>query len=166
VQVTRAELPARQRVGEAVTLRVRIRNVGARTLPLAAVAIATRAGAGPASPGFGTRRADPRLADANRPVWVLARGPAEGATAYDATWAVGPLRPGASRVLTWRLVPSIPGRYAVSYVLTPGLDGRARAAGGLRTRGTLPVVIGEGTGRALRPRAPRRAPPPARTRRG
>src|SRR5436190_707132 len=76
VEVAGASFPARQRIAQPVTLRIRVHNADRRTLPNVAVTVAT----GPAVPGeapiaFGQDAADTRLADPRRPVWIVDRGP-------------------------------------------------------------------------------------------
>src|SRR4051794_12442625 len=129
VEVVDASFPARQHVAESVELKLRVRNADTRDLTNVAVTVETRgpAGAAPAAFGQGSRP-NSELADSERPVWVLARGPKGGDTSYVNTWTAGPLRAGESRELTWRLVAAEPGAYTIGYRVFPGLTGKARSA--------------------------------------
>jgi hypothetical protein len=141
VEVVSASFPARQHIAQPVILRLRVRNADTRALPDVAVTVETvPATAGQAPVGFGQRADDPALADPSRPVWLLDRGPLGGDTAYVNTWLAGPLRAGESKVMTWRLVAAKAGTYTVGYRVSPGLDGRAKPAGG-RTAGSFHVTI-------------------------
>jgi hypothetical protein len=86
---------------------------------------------------------DPRLADADRPVWIVDRGPEGGTTAYTNTWALGPMFPGQTREVEWRLTAVKPGDYTVNYRVSPGLDGKAVPAAGQRTTGSFRVTISD-----------------------
>jgi hypothetical protein len=141
VEVAGASFPARQHIAEPVTLRIRVHNADHRTLPDVAVTVRTNpAGAGESPIAFGEDASDSRLADPRRPVWILDRGPQGGDTAYTNTWALGALAPGRSRVFVWHLLPARAGSYTVSYRLSPGLNGKARSAGGHAT-GSFRVVV-------------------------
>jgi len=142
LEVAEASFPARQSIAERSTLRIRVRNPERRTVPNVAVTVETRgAPAGAAAVAFARREDDPRLADPDRPVWVLDRGPDGGTSAYAGTWSLGPLDGGETRTFEWELTAVEPGRYAVDYRASPGLDGRARLAAGTEARGTLAVRI-------------------------
>jgi hypothetical protein len=141
VEVAGASFPARQRIAEPVTLRIRVHNADRRTLPNVAVTVATA----PAVPGeapiaFGQDAADARLADPRRPVWIVDRGPAGADTAYTNTWTLGPLTPGGSRQFVWHLLPARAGEFTVDFRLSPGLSADTRAARG-RTRGAFRVIV-------------------------
>jgi hypothetical protein len=142
VEVVDASFPRSQHIAETVLLRVRVRNADTRALPVA-VTVETGAPPGRAAAAFGEASGDPALADSTRPVWVLDRGPLGGDTAAVNTWSSGPLRPGQSRLLTWRLVAAKAGRYTVAYRISPGLTGKAKAASGGRTEGRFRVTIAD-----------------------
>jgi hypothetical protein len=97
-------------------------------------------GVNPAS-AFGVSATDSRLADPDRPVWIVDRGPEGGDAAATNTWAVGPVFPGQTRDIEWRLTAVRPGNYTVNYRVSPGLDGRAVPANGQRTTGSFRVRI-------------------------
>jgi hypothetical protein len=143
VEVVDASFPRSQHVAETVVLRLRVRNADTRALPVAVTVETGPSGPGLAPAAFGQGSNDPRLADSTRPVWVLDRGPAGGDTAAVNTWSSGPLRPGRSRLLTWRLVAAKAGTYTVAYRISPGLTGKARAASGGRIDGRFRVTIAD-----------------------
>ena len=130
-------------------MRLAVRNTDDRELPNLAVTIATEGadGGDPAS-AFAVAAEDTRLADRNQPVWIVDRGPEGGETAATNTWAVGPVFPGQTRELEWRLTAVRPGTYTVNYRVSPGLYGKAVPANGQRTTGSF-------HGRDLRRAGPR-----------
>ena len=125
-------------------MRIAVRNIDDRNLPNLAVTIDTEApGGGEAASAFGQTSTDTRLADPDQPVWIVDRGPEGGDTAATNTWAVGPVFPGQTRELEWRLTAVRPGNYTVNYEVSPGLDGRAVPANGQRTTGSFEVRISD-----------------------
>jgi hypothetical protein len=144
LQVVGAEFPERQSIAERSTLRLEVRNTDDRELPNLAVTVETDPAAG-GQPGaaFAQEGADSRLADPARPIWVLDRGPEGGESAYTNTWSVGPLFPGQTKELEWRLTAVRAGSYTVNYRVSPGLDGKAIAANGQRTEGSFRVTIAD-----------------------
>ena len=139
VEVASARFPARQHVAQSVKLRLRVRNAGARAVPVA-VTVETTPRGGDAAIAFGQNVRGQDLASAGRPIWVLNEGPKGGETAYVNTWLAGTLRGGESRLMTWSLVATRPGRYTITYRVSPGLTGKAKAARG-RTSGRFVVTI-------------------------
>jgi hypothetical protein len=144
LDVVEASFPERQTLAERATMSLTVRNTDDRELPNLAVTVETEpvSGSG-AGVAFAMAEDDPRLADPARPVWVLDRGPEGGDSAYTNTWSVGPLPPGATRELEWRLTAVQPGDYTVAYRVSPGLDGRAVPADGQRTGGSFRVSISD-----------------------
>jgi hypothetical protein len=142
VEVVSASFPRVQHIAQTVLLRMRVRNADSRALPVA-VTVETGAPSGVASSSFGQGSIDAQLADSTRPVWVLDRGPRGGDTAANNTWSAGSLRPGESRLMTWRLVAAKAGAYTVTYRVSPGLTGKARAASPARAAGRFRVVIAD-----------------------
>jgi hypothetical protein len=144
LDVVEASFPARQSTAQRAVLRLSVRNTDDRELPNLAVTISTE-GTGGAEPAdsFAVAAADPRLADNNKPVWIVDRGPEGGDTAATNTWAVGPMFPGETRDLEWRLTAVRPGTYTVRYSVSPGLHGKAVPASGQRTTGSLRVTISD-----------------------
>jgi hypothetical protein len=143
VEVVNASFPRVQHIAQTVLLRVRVRNADSRELPVAVTIETASPNRGVASSSFGQGSIDPELADSSRPVWVLDRGPRGGDTAANNTWSAGSLRPGESRLLTWRLVATKAGTYTVTYRVSPGLTGKANVAAGSRAGGRFRVVIAD-----------------------
>jgi hypothetical protein len=144
LEVLDASFPERQTTAQHSTLRLSVRNTDDRDLPNLAVTIATEGGgAGDPAGAFAVAADDPRLADRNTPVWIVDQGPEGGDTAATNTWALGPMFPGETREVEWRLTAVRPGNYTVNYTVSPGLFGKARPAGGQRTTGSFDVVISD-----------------------
>src|SRR3954468_14488046 len=143
VEVVNASFPRVQHIAQTVLLRVRVRNADSRELPVAVTIATSSPNRAVAASSFGQGSIDPELADSSRPVWVLDRGPRGGDIAANNTWSVGSLRPGESRLLTWRLVAAKAGTYTVSYRVSPGLTGKATVAAGSRAGGRFRVVIAD-----------------------
>lgn len=144
LEVVEASFPARQTTAQHATMRLSVRNTDDRDLPNLAVTIATESsgGGGPAG-AFAVAADDARLADDDKPVWIVDRGPEGGDTAATNTWALGPVFPGQTREIEWRLTAVRPGTYTVNYTVSPGLDGKAVPASGQRTKGSFRVQISD-----------------------
>jgi hypothetical protein len=142
LSVVDASFPQRQSTAQRSTLRISVRNTDDRELPHLAVTIRTTApGGGEVASAFSRSSDDPRLADDDRPIWIVDEGPSGGTSAYTNTWSVGSTPPGQVRDLEWKLTAVRPGDYTVDYSVAPGLDGRAVAANGQRTTGSFDVEI-------------------------
>jgi hypothetical protein len=144
VQVTDAHFPARQPLSQESVLRIGVRNADRRSIPDVAVTVETRPrGSTTTAPeAFGAADAgDTRLADDARPIWIVDDQPANGETAYTNTWALGALSPGQTKTFRWKLLPVKAGQYTVTWHVSPGLDGKARAARGERVRGSFDVTV-------------------------
>ena len=144
VDVVKASFPAKQRIAEGSTLRIRVRNSGDDTVPDLAVTVETegmKAGAGLTS--FGQSSGDVRQADPNRPIWVLDREPAGGTSAYANTWTLGKLAAGDTKTIEWKVTPVQAGDYSVKYRIAAGLDGKAKVAQGSRATGSFDVSISD-----------------------
>jgi hypothetical protein len=113
-----ASFPLSQHVAGTAHMRVRVRNDGTSTAPVVAVTVR----------GFDYRENRSDLADATRPGWIVDAGPRGGDSAYVGTWALGPLRPGASRTFEWTVTPVVAGTHDVSYEVAAGLAGKAKVA--------------------------------------
>src|SRR5918997_1446881 len=123
VDVTDASFPSDQSIAGQEMMRIRVRNPGEEALPNVAVTVETkgkRPGDGPVA--FAQSSGDSRLADRNRPVWVLETGPRGGTSAYSNTWSLGRLPAGRSRTFEWKLTPVEPGTYSIAYRVAPGAD--------------------------------------------
>jgi hypothetical protein len=144
VDVTRATFPAQQSIAQSSRLRIEVHNGDRRAIPNVAVTVQTQpAGGRGAALAFGEAASDTRLADTAKPVWVLDAGPPGGDTAFTNTWALGRMAPGETKAFTWRLTAVKAGTYTVSYRVAPGLNGKARAAGGAHTTGSFKVTISD-----------------------
>lgn len=142
LEIVSASFPAQQRIAQKATMRVQVRNTDSKTLPNVALTVKTgarRPGAAPAA--FGQSTGDERLADDERPVWIVDQGPAGGDSAYTNTWALGRLAPNQTKTFQWRVTAVEPGRYSLTYEAAPGLDGRAKLADGSDASGRFRVVI-------------------------
>ena len=143
VEVADASFPRAQHIAQTVFLRVRVRNADSRALPVAVTIETSAPNRAVASSSFGQGSIDPQLADSSRPVWVLDRGPRGGDTAANNTWSAGTLKPGESRLLTWRLVAAKAGAYTMTYRVSPGLTGKGKPASVARSGGRFRVVIAD-----------------------
>jgi hypothetical protein len=167
VQVSKASFPARQLLANSADLRLEIKNVGHQTIPDLAVTIHTgkiKAGltaTGSGQGSFNIRLNNPNLANPNRPVWILENhypkllapgakvqdlhsAPSAGAEAAQTdTFQFGPVPPGQSKDIFWRVAAVRAGTYPVHYDVAAGLEGNAKAvtpAGG-KVRGGFMVTI-------------------------
>ena len=120
VDVVNASFPSKQRLAKQEQLVVEVRNTGRHSVPNVAVTI---------DPGFSTREDRQDLADPNRPIWIVDRGPEGGTTAYTNTWALGALGPGKTKRFVWRVTAVRSGSYDVHYRVAAGLNGKAKAEG-------------------------------------
>jgi hypothetical protein len=125
VAVQRASFPLNQRLAQRSTLVIAVRNTGAKAIPDLVVVVH----------GFTDRRGGARNADPTRDLWIVDRGPAGAATAFENTWAAGRLEPDATATLRWELTPVVAGRHELTYELAPALAGRARIKLAPRGRG-------------------------------
>ena len=144
LEVVDASFPERQSIAQRSTLTLEVRNTDDRELPNLAVTIETEADdRGEAAVAFAQAADDERLAEDVRPVWILDRGPEGGTSAYTNTWAMGPMFPGQTETLEWRLTAVEAGDYTVNYRVSPGLDGKAVPANGQETTGSFRVSISD-----------------------
>jgi hypothetical protein len=145
LEVADASFPAKQGIAEQSTMRIAVRNAGDSDAPDVAVTVETK-GSQPGGGGltaFGQRSKDSRLADPNRPIWILDKEPAGGTSAYSNTWTLGPLKGGQTKTFEWKLTAVEPGRYSLAYRISPGLDGKAKLASGTRATGTFAVTVSD-----------------------
>ena len=117
VEVIGATFPSRQAVSEQSEMSVSVRNADTREVPNLAVTVNA----------FARSVEGAALADQERPVWILDHDPTNARSAYTNTWALGPLRPGEERTLTWRVTAIEPGVHTLRYVVGAGLNGKAKA---------------------------------------
>jgi hypothetical protein len=158
VQVTDATFPDRQLLANATHLELAVENVGTEQVPDLTVTIFLQRNAdGP----FSIRSKQPGLANPNRPVWILEEGypklraPGESLTelerapragaevAQPNTFAFGPMAPGDTKRMVWRVTPIDGGTYTVRYMVAAGLHGQAKAvtARGGPVKGSFAVTI-------------------------
>ena len=132
LEVVKASFASSQKLAKKSDLVIRVRNSGSKAVPNVAVTVN----------GLYVRKPNPDLADPNRPAFVI-NGRAkniggvpdakedvlpEGCdTAYVNTWACGPLKPGRERTFRWSLTAVEAGKYTISYRVSAGLDGKAKA---------------------------------------
>ena len=132
LEVVKASFPASQKLAKRSDLVIQVRNSGAKTAPDIAVTVR----------GLYVRKPNRDLADPNRPVFVI-NGRAKNVggvpeakedvlpegcdTAYVNTWACGPLKPGRERTFKWSVTAVDAGKYTISYRVSAGLDGKAKA---------------------------------------
>ncbi|MBS1871230.1 MAG: hypothetical protein JSS99_16380 [Actinobacteria bacterium] len=144
VAIPVSSFPARQLLAQHVVLRIDVRNESARTIPDVAATIETgSASDGAGVQAFGASLDGSALASRSRPVWVVDESPVSGDTAYANTWALGPIRPHATRSFAWHVVPVRAGRYTLRYQLTGSTGGssRLRLADGGAARGSFSVDV-------------------------
>jgi hypothetical protein len=137
VRVTDASFPTQQHLGQTSVLQLGFRNTGKKTVPALAVTISVAGKDGQASSlPFGTHDPQAGLAQADRPVWVLAAtyprllgsDKSGGAsTSNRKTFSFGPLKPGASTKAVWKLSAVRAGRFTLRYGVAASLSGTARA---------------------------------------
>ncbi len=143
VEVAGASFPKQQSIAQKTRMRIRVRNADTKALPEVAVTVATQPGkAGGSAQAFGADIANPDVADASRPIWIVDKGPMGGETAVTNTWALGPLKAGETKTFKWALTPVKPGDYTIDYVVSPSLTGKATAAAG-RTKGSFTVNVSD-----------------------
>jgi len=144
VEVAEASFPAKQSIAAQARMRIRVRNADDSTVPNVAVTVETapkQRGAAPSA--FSQTVSDPRLADPNRPVWIVDDGPKGGTSAYANTWSLGSLRPNQTKLFEWKLTPVEPGTYRIAYRVAPGLSGKAKLAQGSKASGSFNVTISD-----------------------
>lgn len=140
VDVSDAGFETRQQLGGTYLLELDIRNSGDKTVPTLTVSasIKGREGEGSTLP-FGVRDPQPSLAQPDRPVWVLADHypkfagdpePGGAGTSNPKTFALGPLKAGASAAAVWKLTAVRTGKYTLVYSVDAGLSGEAKAETG------------------------------------
>jgi hypothetical protein len=144
LEVVEASFPERQSIAERSTLSIEVRNTDDRELPDVSVTIETEPDdRSAAAVAFGQASDDPRLADPDRPVWILDRGPTAAAGSSTNTWSLGPMFPGETKAFRWRLTAVRAGSYRVGYRVSPGLYGKAVPANGQNTTGAFDVTISD-----------------------
>jgi hypothetical protein len=142
LEVAAAKFPASQSIAQSSLMVVTIRNDDTKAAPNVAVTVETDpAKAGQGTVAFGQRVNDSRLADNERPVWIVNEGPRGGDSAATNTWALGRLAPGETKTFTWKVTAVEAGDYTIHYRVAPGLSGKSKLAAGGRTDGLFKVTI-------------------------
>jgi len=153
VEVTGAEFPTKQELGQTSLLRLGLRNAGDKTVPALTVSFSVAGHEGRTSNlPFGIHDPEPGLAQPDRPVWVLAEHypkfagseePGGAETSNAKTFDFGPLKPGATANVVWKLSAVKSGRYALVYSVAAGLATatKAETAGGATPGGSFAVRI-------------------------
>jgi hypothetical protein len=153
VKVSEASFPTSQRLGETSLMKVGVRNTGKKTLPalIVNVSIAGEEGQGSTLP-FAIRDPQPELAQPDRPVWVLAAhypkfagssAPGGAETSNQKTYDFGPLKPGKTASLVWKLSAVRSGHYDLLYAIDAGLGNqvKTKTGGGVKPGGSFSVQI-------------------------
>jgi hypothetical protein len=157
VEVTGAEFPTKQELGQTSLLRLGLRNTGQKTVPALTVSFSVAGHEGRTSNlPFGIHDPEPGLAQPDRPVWVLAEHypkfagseePGGSETSNAKTYDFGPLKPGATANVVWKLSAVKSGRYVLTYTVGTGLTtaSRAETSGGATPGGSFAVRIASRT---------------------
>jgi hypothetical protein len=142
VSVVKAQFPLEQSLAKQEQMTITVRNAGSQTVPQISVSLG-ETGRNGLVKALTQRQANPDLADPQRPIWIVDKGPVGGDTAYVGTWALGALPAGRSRTFTWKLTAVVPGKHTVKYTVNAGLDGKAKAEGpgGRRPGGVFDVNV-------------------------
>lgn len=153
VKVTEASFPTDQQLGQTSQLRIAVRNAGKHALPTLAITVGIAGKDGVASSlPFGVRDPQEKLAEPNRPVWVLAQGypridgestSAGATTTGRKTFSFGPLKPGKTTTAVWKLSAVKAGHFTLLYSIDAGLGGEAKAetVGGVTPGGSFVTEI-------------------------
>ena len=151
VAITTSDFPNRQRLAQTSDLELGIRNTGNETLPNLTITITTDPSADDA---FSVRSEQKDLAVPARPVWILEHGfpklagetePAGATDRRTKNFTFGPVEPGQTKEIVWKLTPVVAGNYTVSYVVSAGRFGKAVAvtADGTPPEGEFVVQISD-----------------------
>lgn len=131
--IVHASFPSKQSMAHPAALELQVRNTGEATVPNVAITVDS----------FEYTSSYPGLAADKRPIWAIEQGPGPvakpsvqsqnvsipggGQTAYVNTWALGALAPRHTQTFAWHVVPVKAGTYTVSYTVSAGLAGKAKA---------------------------------------
>jgi len=153
IDVVHSSFPPEQRLGQTSLMRLGFRNAGDQTVPTLTVTISIggKQGAESSLP-FAIRDPQPGLAQGDRPVWVLSETyprfagssePGGASTSNRKTFALGPLKPGATATAIWKLSAVKAGRWTIAYRVGAGLGEQVKAetASGGQPGGTFIAEI-------------------------
>jgi hypothetical protein len=133
VALERASFPPEQHLAQRSALVIAVRNGGTEAIPNLVVTVH----------GFTDRQSGARTSDPTRDLWIIDRGPAGAATAFQDTWAAGRLGPNRTATLRWDVTPVVAGAHKLTFEIAAALAGPARAqlAGGGEPRRSLTVRV-------------------------
>jgi hypothetical protein len=133
MRIVSASFPNKQSIARPTSMRVNVRNDSSHVVPDVAITVDS----------FSYVEKFAGLASNKRPIWVVEEGPGTPAklpvqsqaisppggaqTAYVNTWALGALKPNATRTFTWKVVPVKAGSHTVHFAVSAGLAGNAKA---------------------------------------
>ena len=133
LKIVNASFPAKQSIARPTRFELAVQNTGSRRVPVVAVTVDS----------FDYASNHPELAADKRPIWAIEQGPGAiatppvetqevselggGQTAYVNTWALGSLAPGHTKTFVWRVVPVKAGTHTVTFAVSAGLAGKAKA---------------------------------------
>jgi hypothetical protein len=117
VQVLKQSFPEKQKLAKRSVMEITVKNVDSKTIPDISVTVNS----------FNRREDNPQLADPTRPTFIVNTGPEGGETANQDTSALGPLGPGQTKTFKWNVTAVHAGPYKISYQISAGLYGKARA---------------------------------------
>jgi hypothetical protein len=153
VKVSEASFPTSQRLGETSLMKIGVRNIGKKTLPALIVNVSIAGNEGQTSTlPFAIHDPQPELAQPDRPVWVLAAhypkfagssAPGGAETSNQKTYDFGPLKPGKTADLVWKLSAVRSGHYDLLYAIDAGLGNqvKTKTGGGVKPGGSFSVQI-------------------------
>lgn len=157
VDVTSAEFPTKQELGQTSLLRLGLHNAGRKTVPALTVSFSIAGKEGRTSNlPFGIHDPQPELAQPDRPVWVLAEHypklagssePGGAETSSPKTFDFGPLKAGDTVDVVWKLSAVKSGPYVLTYAIGAGLTAASKATtnGGAAPGGSFAVRIASAT---------------------
>ncbi len=159
VKVTTARFPAKQTLSEHTRMIISVRNSGRKTIPDIAVTVLNPKDSTAAAAFAQDIAGDPgeTLANRSRAVWIIDRPPGAcrysckqggmggAVTAYDDTWAEGPLLPGHTARFEWGVTAVQTGHYTIDYEVAAGLNGKAKAvdAAGATPHGSFSITVSQ-----------------------
>lgn len=137
LEVVDASFPNEQFLGQTTLMKLGVRNAGDEDVPNVVVTIGVGGKAGQdSSLPFGVHDAQAGLAQSDRPVWVLAEHyprfvgstePGGASTSNRKTFALGPLKAGATATAVWKLSAVKAGDWQVLYRFGAGLGTQVKA---------------------------------------
>jgi hypothetical protein len=156
VEVTRAQFPSEQRLGQTSQMVIGVRNTGDKTIPALSVTITVSGEEGESSSlPFAIHDPQPDLSQPDRPVWVLEEdfpklvGSDENAgtsSTNDKSFDFGRLKEGRTVEGVWKLSAVRKGDFTVRYAVDADLSGAARAESeGGKAGGSFKVTITDET---------------------